>query len=180
MQKRIKMKQLKTVPYLSDKELFEYMSAQKDLRAFRDWQIITAVQTNAGKKAEEIASVLGVSISKVYHVIQQYNQLGVSWRTNKKRGGRREARSLMSLEEESNLLKQIEKQALSGQILIYKQVKSLIEEQLGKSVSDDYVWDLFKRHKWTKKVPRQSHPQADKEAQEAYKKNSQRYWHPNY
>ncbi|KAA6319324.1 hypothetical protein EZS27_030764, partial [termite gut metagenome] len=51
------MKQLKTVPHLSDKELFEYMSAQKDLRAFRDWQIITAVQTNAGKKAEEIASV---------------------------------------------------------------------------------------------------------------------------
>ncbi|KAA6348019.1 hypothetical protein EZS27_004471, partial [termite gut metagenome] len=44
-------------------------------------------------------------------------------------------------------------------LYIYKQVKSLIEEKLGKSVSDDYVWDLFKRHKWTKKVPRQSHPQ---------------------
>ncbi|KAA6306939.1 hypothetical protein EZS27_041396, partial [termite gut metagenome] len=63
------MKQLKTVPHLSDTELFEYMSAQKDLRAFRDWQIITAVQTHTGKKAEEIASVLGVSISKVYHTI---------------------------------------------------------------------------------------------------------------
>ncbi|KAA6348727.1 hypothetical protein EZS27_003871 [termite gut metagenome] len=73
------MKHLKTVPHLSDTELFEYMSVQKDLRAFRDWQIITAVQTNNGKKAEEIASVLGVSISKVYHVIQQYNKLGSSW-----------------------------------------------------------------------------------------------------
>jgi transposase len=85
-------------------------------------------------------------------------------------GGRREARSLMPLEEEPKILKQIEKQALSGQILIYKQVKSLIDERSEKSVSDDYVWDLFKRHKWTKKVPRQSHLQADKEAQEAYKK----------
>ncbi|KAA6319429.1 hypothetical protein EZS27_030675 [termite gut metagenome] len=174
------MKQFKTVPHLSDTELFAYMSAQTDLRAFRDWQIITAVQTNKGKKAEETASVLGVSISKVYHVIQQYNRSGSSWRTNRKRGGRREARSPMSLEEESEILKRIEKQALSGQILIYKQVKNLIEEKLGKSVSDDYVWDLFKRHKWTKKVPRQSHPQADKEAQEAYKKNFRNYRYPNH
>ncbi|KAA6323008.1 hypothetical protein EZS27_027506, partial [termite gut metagenome] len=78
------MKQFKTVPHLSDTELFAYMSAQTDLRAFRDWQIITAVQTNKGKKAEETASVLGVSISKVYHVIQQYNRSGSSWRTNRK------------------------------------------------------------------------------------------------
>ncbi|KAA6331621.1 hypothetical protein EZS27_019787 [termite gut metagenome] len=180
MQKSSKKKQLKAVPHLSDTELLQHLSKQKDLRAFRDWQIITAIQTNNGKKAKEIASVLGVSISKVYHVIQQYNQLGSSWRTNKKRGGRREALSLMTLEEESKILKQIEKQALSGQILIYKQVKSLIEEKLGKSVSDDYVWDLFKRHKWTKKVPRQSHPQSDKEAQEEYKKNSRHYWYPNH
>ncbi|KAA6307405.1 hypothetical protein EZS27_040927, partial [termite gut metagenome] len=73
------MKQLKTVPHLSDTELLQHLSKQKDLRAFRDWQIITAVQTNTGGKAKEIASVLGVSISKVYHVLQQYNQLGVSW-----------------------------------------------------------------------------------------------------
>ena len=37
-------------------------------------------------------------------------------------------------------------------------------------VSDDYIWDMFKRHKWSKKVPRQSHPQADKAAQEEFKK----------
>ncbi|KAA6304828.1 hypothetical protein EZS27_043521, partial [termite gut metagenome] len=100
---------------MSHTELLQHLSKQKDLRSFRDWQIITAIQTNNGKKAKEIASVLGVSISKVYHVIQQYNELGSSWRTNKKRGGRREALSLMTLEEESKILKQIEKQALSGQ-----------------------------------------------------------------
>ncbi|KAA6344884.1 hypothetical protein EZS27_007530 [termite gut metagenome] len=56
---------------MRDNELFQHMSKQKDLRAFRDWQIITAVQTHTGKKAEEIASVLGVSINKVYHVLQK-------------------------------------------------------------------------------------------------------------
>ncbi|KAA6347419.1 hypothetical protein EZS27_005103 [termite gut metagenome] len=48
------MKQLRTVPRLSDNELFEYMSAQKDLCAFRDWQIITVVQTNTGKKRKKL------------------------------------------------------------------------------------------------------------------------------
>jgi transposase len=174
------MKQLKTVPHLSDNELLQHLSAQKDLRAFRDWQIITAIQTHIGKKAKELASVLGVSISQVYHVIQQYNPLSSSWRTTRKRGGRREARSLMSLEEESEILKRIEKQALAGQILISKQVKGFIEEKLGKSIPDDSVWDLFKRHTWTRKVPRQSHPQADKEAQEVYTKHSRNYRHPNH
>jgi hypothetical protein len=47
------MKQLKTVVHLSDTELFQHMSKQKDLRAFRDWQIITAVQTNSGKKRKK-------------------------------------------------------------------------------------------------------------------------------
>jgi transposase len=74
----------------------------------------------------------------------------------------------------------MERQALSGQVFIYKQVRNLMEEKLGKSVSDDYAWDLFKRHEWTRKVPRQSHPQADKEAQEEYKKNSRNYRYPNH
>ncbi|KAA6338545.1 hypothetical protein EZS27_013458 [termite gut metagenome] len=46
------MKQLKTVPHLRDNELLQRLSKEKDLRAFRDWQIITAVQTHTGKKAE--------------------------------------------------------------------------------------------------------------------------------
>jgi transposase len=50
--------------------------------------------------------------------------------------------------------------------------------QLKKEVSDDYIWDMFKRHGWSKKVPRKSHPQADKAKQEEYKKNSRNYWLP--
>jgi hypothetical protein len=36
------MKQLKTVPHLSDNELLQRPSKEKDLRAFLDGQIITA------------------------------------------------------------------------------------------------------------------------------------------
>jgi transposase len=108
------MKHFKVFPHLNIEELLSVLHSQKELRTFKDWQIITTVQTNTGEKAKEIASVLGVLLSKVYHVLQQYNKLGVSWRTNRKRGGHREVRSLMSLEEESNILKRVEKQALSG------------------------------------------------------------------
>ncbi|MDR3287558.1 MAG: hypothetical protein LBT27_08960, partial [Prevotellaceae bacterium] len=64
----------------------------------------------------------------------------------KQRGGRREERSLMTLEEERQLLSEAEQDALNGKILICKHIKTRIEEKLGRKVSDDYVWDLFRRH----------------------------------
>lgn len=173
------MKILQVKPFLTDKELKKMMNAQKDIRSFRDWQIIYCVQTNFGKKAEEIASILGITTSKIYRTVQIYNNYGVEWRKNKKWGGRREERCNLSLMEEKKLLKQLEVQASKGFILTYKQIKSKVEDRVGREVSDDYIWDLFKRHDWKKKVPRQSHPKADREKQEEYKKNSKKTWQPN-
>ncbi|GHU96008.1 hypothetical protein FACS1894156_6490 [Bacteroidia bacterium] len=85
----------------------------------------------------------------------------------------------MTFEEESILLKSIENKALNGEILIYNSIKSIVEKKVGKSVSDDYIWDLFKRHGWSKKVPRQHHPEGDAEAQAEYKKNFAKHWRPN-
>jgi hypothetical protein len=31
-------------------------------------------------------------------------------------------------------------------------MRKVIEEKLWQSVSDDYLWDLFKRHNWRKKL----------------------------
>ena len=173
------MKILKTVAYLTDAELEEKMKSQKQPRAFLDWQIIYSVQTNPGKKAEEFAAFLGVSKHKIYSVIQNYNKYGKTWRNYENWGGRREERCIFSLREESELLKEFEKEAISGNILIYKHIKEHVEAKAGKEVSDDYIWDLFKRHGWKKKVPRQSHPKGDKKEQEEYKKNSKRIWLPS-
>ena len=174
------MRVLKTYPHLTDAELKNKMNSQKSIQDFKDWQIIYCVQTNPGKKAADIAAILGVKPENIYKKVQRYNKLGVSWKTNVKRGGRREERSTMPLEKEKEFLKSIEKDALSGQIITFRQVKLKLEKEIGRTVSEDYVWDLFKRHKWTKKAPRQSHPQADKVAQEEYKKNSRRIWLPNH
>jgi hypothetical protein len=45
----------------------------------------------------------------------------------------------MSLDEERKLLKEVEAEALSGQILRYKDIKGKIELKMGRCVSDDYV-----------------------------------------
>ncbi len=174
------MKLLKTVSHFTDQELKKILKKQKSIRAYADWLIIYSVQTNYGKKADEFANILGIKKSKIYNVIQKYNKLGENWRTHENWGGRREERCNLSLKEEADILRELESEALSGKILIYKHIKQKVEAKVGREVSDDYIWDLFKRHDWKKKVPRQSHPKANKEAQEEYKKNSKKFWHPNH
>jgi hypothetical protein len=80
---------------------------------------------------------------------------------------------------EAALLSSIEEEALSGRILTYKQIKKKVETEVGKEVSDDYIWDLFSRHNWKKKVPWQSHPKAARQVQEEYKKTSGKSWQPD-
>ncbi len=173
------MKKLQTVSHYSDEELKDILYLQTEVRAFRDWQIIYSVQTNPGKKAEEIAGILGVKKSKILRVIQLYNKSGIHWRVYGQWGGRREQRCHLSIKEEAALLSSIEEEALPGRILTYKQIKKKVETGVGKEVSDDYIWDLFSRHNWKKKAPRQSHPKADRQAQEEYKKTSGKSWQPD-
>jgi transposase len=174
------MRVLKVNPYLTETELKKTMDSQKTVTDFKDWQVIYSVCKNKGKTAKEIADILGIKVTNVYQKVQKYNKLGMSWKTAVKRGGRREERCIMTLEKEKEFLKSIETDALNGQIITYRQIKSKLEKQTGRTISDDYIWDTFKRHKWTKKVPRQSHPKADKAAQEEFKKNSRKIWLPSH
>jgi transposase len=174
------MRILQVKPYLTDTELKEKMNHQKRVDLFKDYQIIYSVQTNFGKKADDIAKILGITKNKVFKTVEKYNKYGMEWKNKAQRGGRRKARCIMSLQEEVSFLKGIEEESLKGQIITYKQIKDKLELAIQRTVSDDYIWDLFKRHNWIKKVPHQSHPQADKAAQEKKKKNFRNYWFPNH
>jgi transposase len=164
---------------MSTEALQTEMNSQKCVRDFKDYQILYLVDIHKGRKAKEISSMLGITSNKVYKTVEKYNTCGVLWKTGKSWGGRREARCMMSLEEEEFFLKSIEEDALKGSILTYRHVRSKLESLLGKCVSDDYVWDLFKRHGWSKKKPAKSHPKSDVAAREEFKKNSLNYWSPN-
>lgn len=172
------MRILEVKDFLTNKELFKKMRSQRNARDFINWQIIYSVQSNPGKLAEVYASYLGVAKSKVYKVIERYNNNGVNWDSDKKWGGRREERAYLTLPEEKSLLDSLSDDAVSGKILTYNHIKTKVEDKIGHKVSDDYIWDLFNRHSWKKKAPRPTHPDGDVEKREIFKKNSQSYWSP--
>jgi transposase len=85
----------------------------------------------------------------------------------------------MSFEEEEKMMNDLKIKAKDGKIIVAKHIRKIVEAKVGKAVSDDYIWDLFNRHNWKKKMPRPEHPKRNKEAQEEFKKNSQKCWQPN-
>jgi len=172
------MQLLKLKPHLSEEEIKEITYSQKSARDFQDWQIIYLIQKNKNKKAEEIAELLGVNVYKIYDRIELYNKYGKEWKDNTKWGGRRKETSYLTLTEEKVLMEDLRDKALKGFILTSADIRKQIESQLGHKVSDDYLWDLFKRQGWSKKSPIPKHPKSDKEKQESFKKNSRKVWMP--
>ena len=152
--------------YLTDNELKRGMNSQKRADDFRDYQIIYSIRTNIGIKAEDISGILGITKNKIYKTVEKYNKYGLSWKSGKTKGGRRASRCILSLEEEASFLKKVEQEALKGKIVTFRRKKDKLVLQIKRQVSDDYIWDLFKRHHWRKKVPCQSHPQAAKDVHE--------------
>lgn len=170
------MATLKLTPHLSLKELQKKLDAEKDLRFFKQWQILNAVVKNPGMSAESISLVLSSTLTIVRRTVQLYNNHGADFMNQLQWGGRREVRSNLSLKEEEELLKSIEEKSLKGEILTAKDIRKEVEKKVKKEVSEDYIWDLFKRHGWKKKAPRPKHPKQNIKAQEEFKKNSLRYW----
>ena len=66
--------------------------------------------------------MLGITKNKVFKTVEKYNKNGLEWKSYKSRGGRREARCKMSSQAEASFLRNIEAEALKGQIITYKQI----------------------------------------------------------
>lgn len=173
------MRILQLKPHLTTSELSVKLSTCQSVYQRSYWQILLSVSFNPNKKAEEYAAFLGVTKSKIYRVVELYNNQGSDFTENLKWGGRRTSTSHMSFEEEEEMMEGLRLKAIEGKVLVAKHIRKIIEEKVGKSVSDDYIWDLFKRHNWKKKMPRPEHPKKNKDAQEEFKKNSLKYWQPN-
>ena len=172
------MQILEIEPHLSTAELSERLSTCPKPYQRVYWQILLSISFNPNKKAEEYAAFLGVTISKVYRTVELYNRKGSGFIDDIKWGGRRSQRALLSLDDEKNMMEELKAKANNGEILIAKHIRKIIEDKVGSVVSEDYIWDLFKRHNWKKKMPHQEHPKKDIVKQEEFKKNSPKFWQP--
>ena len=134
------------------------------------------IQVASINNAEQIGAAIGVSKHTVYQLIRAYNKRGIAAVGKKQKGGRR--RSLLSIDQEIALMEELKQMAQSGQIYSAAAIRKHVEAKVGSKVSDDYLWDLFNRHGWKKKMPRPRHPKSDKATQRKFKKNSRNYWSP--
>lgn len=173
------MRTLQLKPHLTTSELSGKLSNCSNNNQRSYWQILLSVSFNPNKKAEEYAAFLGITKSKVYRVVERYNKDGADFTGNLNWGGRRIETSYLSFEEEEKMMSNLKIKAKEGKILVAKHIRKIVEAKVGTAVSDDYIWDLFKRHNWKKKMPRSEHPKRNKAAQEEFKKNSRNYWQPN-
>jgi len=164
------MRTLKLINHLSDIELKKKLSASVGNPEFSRWQILYLVQVGKISSADTIAPLVNLSKPSIYKIVEGYNKSGVAGIKYNKRGGRHHC--LLNTDEEAALLQAIEQKAAKGLIKTANDIRSLVESRVGKKVSDDYIWDLFKRNGWKKKMPRPHHPKKTLAEQQAFKKNS--------
>ena len=126
--------------------------------------------------AELIAPLVNLSVHSIYKIVERYNRDGAIALVYKEKGGRR--RALLSITEEADLFASLEGLASKGLIKTANDIRAVVEQRIGKTVSDDYLWDLLHRNGWKKKMPRPHHPRRSIEDQAAFKKNSPKTWNP--
>jgi transposase len=129
-------------------------------------------------RAKQIGGIVGVSERTVNQWVYYYNKKGEAGIKSMLRGGRRENREIMSIEQEKAFLDTLISRAEKGLIIITKTIKEEVEKYIGKGISLDYVYDLLHRNNWRKVTPRPRHPKTKIEVQEEFKKNFQSYWRP--
>ena len=170
------MRTLQLTNHLTDAELKEKLKSFAGTPEFIRWQILYMIQVGGIHSAQTISPLVNLSKPSIYKIVEHYNKSGVQSIKYSPRGGRR--RSLLSLEEEKKVLETIESKAGKGLIKTANDMRAIVEQKVGKAVSDDYLWDLFNRHGWKKKMPRPHHPKRSLSDQQEFKKNSPARWQP--
>jgi transposase len=128
-----------------------------------------------GASNADTAEVLCIGVATVVRMQKQIRDQVAGLSSQKgKWGGRR--RQLLSPEEEKAFLEPWVQKAEQGGVLVVPPIHDALEKRLGHKVAESTVYRMLARHGWRKVAPDTCHPQRDPEAQEEFKKNSQRRW----
>jgi len=167
----------KAVNHLTPEQVKEKMKESKDTRQLVRWQIVYNALVDP-RKAEDIAANVGASKSLVQKMVSRYNREGPQAIEIKSCGGR--YHEYLSVEEEEKFLTPFFQQAERGELTTVREIQSAYEEQVGNFVHETTIYRLLERHNWRKLLPRSVHPKADVQAQEDFKKNSQRRYRKHF
>ena len=135
------------------------------------WMVIYTALL-APRRAEQIATQLGVSRPFVSKITSLYKRFGPQGLETVGPGGRRN--EYLSKAEEAAFLAPFIERAAQGEIVTAKLIQEAFEQRLGHEVDESTIYRLLQRHHWRKVMPRPLHPEADPKEQEAFKKTSVR------
>ena len=132
------------------------------------------------KKAQtskELSLQFNLSEIAIRKLVSAYNKNGEAIFEVKGKGGRNNAS--MSFEDEAAFLKQFFDRALLGKIATAEEIRKAFIKKTGREkTAKSTIYDLLKRHGWSKKKARPKHPKSSKEAQEAFKKTIRKRYKP--
>ena len=136
-----------------------------------DFQRVQCVWLRAelGMNSTTVGKAIGWTPGTVKKIWSQYFSEGERALIGIGRGGRR--RNNLNEDEEQRVLSPFLEKAASGRVLVVNEVKQAYEQAIGRVVPKSTVYRMLARHGWRKIAPRPRHPKADKQRQEAFKKN---------
>jgi len=155
---------------LSARQRDEIASALKRAKSKEEYQraLCLWLRVEQDLPAKAIAKMLGMSFGGVRNIHSRYLKRGESILTNIPIGGR--LHENMSQKEEKIFLAPFEKAAASSGLLVVSDIHKAYEKHIGYKVPASTIYRLLTRRGWRKITPRPSHPKADVDAQEAFKK----------
>ncbi|HLL41886.1 MAG TPA: winged helix-turn-helix domain-containing protein [Segetibacter sp.] len=127
--------------------------------------------------SKDLSLQFNLSEIAIRKLVSAYNKLGEAVFEVKGQGGRNNAS--MSFEEEALFLKQFFDKALLGKISTAEEIRKAFIKKTGREkTAKSTIYDLLKRHGWSKKKARPVHPKSNKEAQETFKKTIRKKYRP--
>lgn len=155
----------------SAQQLVEKAQSARELR--------TALSVLLPKRCDitnaDASKLLGIGVATVIRMQRKIrNQVAGETKTKGTWGGRR--RQLLTRNEEIAFLEPWVAKAEIGGVLVIPPIHAALEERIGRKIPASTVYRLLARHGWRKVAPDTCHPKRDAEAQDTFKKTSQKRW----
>lgn len=158
----------KIIPHVSNDILEQKLKEVKGFWRVQRILIIISLQKTP-QTSRELAASFNLSAISIRKLISAYNKIGMESIDVKGQGGRKN--EIMTLEEEQEFLKQFFDKALKGQIATVDEIRKVFIKKTNRTkVAKSTIYNLLKRHGWSKKKARPVHPKSNKAEQVAFKK----------
>ncbi len=157
-------------PHLPHDELVKRFKACRDAAESLRWMAV--LLKSEGRSSKDIADVCKRREDWVRRTVRAYNDGGPAALEDGRSSNGREP--VLSLELRHELAQALLRASPDGGLWTSKKVAAWIEAKTGTPVSKGTGWVYLVKAGFTQQTPRPKHPDADPEAQEAFKKGGSR------